>query len=55
VRRSDTVFLNGELWRAHTADGSPLVPGDLVRVEDVGDDLRLLVGSTPHPTEEDTA
>ena len=55
VRRSDTVFLNGELWRAHTADGSPLVPGDHVRVEDVGDDLRLLVGSTPHSTEEDTA
>ena len=27
VRRNGMVFVNGELWRAHTEDGSPLVPG----------------------------
>ena len=40
------MFVNGELWRAHAADDSPLVPGDRVRVEQVEDDLRLVVGST---------
>ena len=27
VRREGMVQVNGELWRAHTEDGSPLVPG----------------------------
>jgi membrane-bound serine protease (ClpP class) len=45
VRRDGLVSVNGELWRAHTADGSPLVPGEHVRIEAVEDDLRLVVGS----------
>lgn len=45
VRREGFVFLNGELWRAHAADDSPLVPGEHVRVEEIGDDLQLVVGS----------
>jgi len=53
VRRNDTVLVNGELWRAHTADGSPLVPGERVRVERVEDGLKLLVGSPAHSTEEE--
>jgi membrane-bound serine protease (ClpP class) len=52
VRRDGIVALNGELWRAHTADESPLVPGEHVRVEQIEDDLRLVVGSVPTPTEE---
>jgi len=52
VRRDGLVFLNGELWRAHAADDSPLVPGEHVRVEQVGDDLRLVVGSMPPNQEE---
>jgi len=52
VRRDGLVFLNGELWRAHAADDSPLVPGEHVRIEQVEDDLRLVVGSMP-PTEEE--
>ena len=53
VRRNGMVFVNGELWRAHTADGSPLVPGERVRVERIEDGLRLLVGSTETPTEKE--
>jgi membrane-bound serine protease (ClpP class) len=43
VRRDGLVSLNGELWRARTPDGSPLEPGERVRVERVEDDLRLVV------------
>jgi membrane-bound serine protease (ClpP class) len=53
VRGHDLVALNGELWRAHTADDAPLVPGEHVRVERVEDDLRLVVGSVPSPTGEE--
>ena len=53
VRRNGMVFVNGELWRARTADGSPLLPGERVRVEGIEEGLRLLVGSTAHPTEEE--
>jgi membrane-bound serine protease (ClpP class) len=53
VRRNGMVFVNGELWRAHTSDGAPLMPGDRVRVEGVEEGLRLLVGSTRHSTEEE--
>jgi membrane-bound serine protease (ClpP class) len=53
VRRADLVSVNGELWRAHTADGSPLVPGEHVRVQAVEDDLRLVVGSLSSPTREE--
>jgi membrane-bound serine protease (ClpP class) len=54
VRRDGLVQLNGELWRAHTADGSKLVPGQHVRVEEVESDLRLVVGSGATPSEEGT-
>jgi membrane-bound serine protease (ClpP class) len=43
VRRDDHVFANGELWRARSADGRPLRPGDRVVIEDVRDDLSLVV------------
>ena len=52
VKRGGLVLLNGELWRAHAADGSELVPGDHVRVEEVEEDLRLVVGSVASPIEE---
>jgi membrane-bound serine protease (ClpP class) len=45
IRRDGMVFVNGELWRARRADGSPLVAGEHVRVEGIEEGLRLLVGS----------
>jgi membrane-bound serine protease (ClpP class) len=53
VRRNGMVFVNGELWRAHSQDGSPLVPGQRVRVERVEPGLQLVVGSPEPPTEEE--
>ena len=53
VRRAGMVQLNGELWQARTEDGSPLLPGEHVRVERVEDDLRLVVGSPMPPNEEE--
>ena len=53
VRRNGMVFVNGELWRAHTDDGSPLVPGERVRVERVEPGLQLVVGSTEPSTEKE--
>jgi membrane-bound serine protease (ClpP class) len=50
VRREGWVAVGGELWRARTPDGRPLVPGQRVTVESVGDGLELVVGSS-HPTE----
>ena len=50
VRRDGWVALGGELWRARSADGAPLVPGEQVTVESVQDDLELVVGSS-NPTE----
>jgi len=50
VRRDGWVSVDGELWRARSADGGPLVPGEHVTVESVEDDLGLVVGS-PNPTE----
>ena len=32
VRSPELVFVDGALWSAKTADGSPLVPGEQVRV-----------------------
>jgi membrane-bound serine protease (ClpP class) len=46
VRRPGYVAVDGELWRARTADGSPLLPGDRVSVESVEDDLELVVSSS---------
>ena len=37
-------------WRARSACGAPLTPGEHVTVEAVEDDLSLVVGST-HPNE----
>jgi membrane-bound serine protease (ClpP class) len=50
VRNDGWVAVSGELWRARSAQGTPLIPGDHVTVEAVEDDLSLVVGS-PHPTE----
>ena len=44
VRRDGFVYVNGELWQARSADGSPLEPGAHVTVEGV-DGLTLTVGS----------
>jgi membrane-bound serine protease (ClpP class) len=49
VTRSGLVRLDGELWRARAADGASLAPGAHVRVEEVGEDLRLVVGSVSPP------
>ncbi len=53
VRRNGLVFVNGELWRAQSSDGSPLVPGERVRVERVEDGLQLVVGSAETPSEKE--
>jgi membrane-bound serine protease (ClpP class) len=53
VRQNGMVQINGELWRAHTEDNSPLVPGEHVRVERVEEGLRLVVGSPVSPNEEE--
>jgi len=53
VRRNGLVLVNGELWRARTPDGSPLSAGAHVRVEEIEDDLRLVVGSMSSPTGEE--
>lgn len=42
VRTPEQVFVEGELWHAHRADGGELVPGEHVRVEAV-DGLELTV------------
>ncbi len=42
VRASGLVFVNGELWQAHRRDGSPLEPGEHVKVEGL-DGLTLTV------------
>jgi membrane-bound serine protease (ClpP class) len=51
VRRDGYVFVAGELWRARSADGAPLVPGEHVRVESVGDGLELVVVGSGIPSE----
>ena len=33
VRANGVVFVNGELWRAHTSDGTQLLPGEHVEVK----------------------
>ena len=53
VRREGMVQVNGELWQAHTEDGSPLLPGDHVKVERVEEGLQLVVGSPMPPNEEE--
>lgn len=47
VRDVGLVFIDGELWHAHSADGAPLEPGARVVVEAVDQEtLRLTVGSS---------
>jgi membrane-bound serine protease (ClpP class) len=53
VRREGMVQVNGELWRARAAGGEALMPGDHVRIEEVEDDLRLVVGSMSTPNGEE--
>jgi membrane protein implicated in regulation of membrane protease activity len=55
VRRDGLVQVNGELWRARSAEGEDLVPGEHVRIEEVEEDLRLVVGSVSTPTGEEPA
>jgi membrane-bound serine protease (ClpP class) len=45
VRGDGLVAVMGELWRARSNDETPLVRGERVRVVQVEDDLRLVVGS----------
>ncbi len=45
VRRDGLVSVNGELWRARRADGTPLPRGGHVTIENIDDDLVLVVGS----------
>jgi membrane-bound serine protease (ClpP class) len=42
ARSNGMVFVRGELWQAHTEDGTPLEPGERVAVDDV-QGLRLRV------------
>ena len=50
VRQNGYISVHGELWKARTVDGSPLVPGQRVKVASVGDGLELVVTSD-NPTE----
>jgi membrane-bound serine protease (ClpP class) len=49
VRGDGIVFVNGELWHAHTSDGSRLVPGEAVEVKAL-DGLELTVAALRTPT-----
>ena len=55
VRPGGLVQVNGELWRARSAEGDELVPGEHVRIEEVEDDLRLVVGSMSTTTKGEPA
>ncbi|MCP9486671.1 MAG: nodulation protein NfeD [Gaiellaceae bacterium MAG52_C11] len=54
VRAESLVFVDGELWRARSADGSPLRPGTRVRVESVQQEELQLVVASPDPAPERT-
>ncbi len=47
VRSDGWVLVAGELWRARTRNGEPLLPGAHVTVEAVEHGLELVVGSLP--------
>jgi membrane-bound serine protease (ClpP class) len=54
VREQGLVFVNGELWRAHRADGLPLELGDDIAVEGVvADGLELIVAPAGDEQAED--
>ena len=48
VRHGGVVFVNGELWHAHTTDGSQLLPGEHVEVKALAG-LELTVTPVPSP------
>ena len=54
VRGDGFVFVDGELWRARTTDGSPLRPGERVRIESVQQEELQLVVASPDPASERT-
>lgn len=54
VERDGFVTVDGQRFRALARNGSALVPGAAVHVHSLDDNLRLVVGSTPSPTEEGT-
>jgi membrane-bound serine protease (ClpP class) len=43
ARRDGLVFVHGELWKARTADGEPLRPGQAIRVSGIDPELVLEV------------
>jgi len=49
ARHGGQVYANGELWRAHEADGSELVPGDPVEILGVDESLTLEVRKVGSP------
>jgi membrane-bound serine protease (ClpP class) len=51
VRRDDLVFVRGELWRARTADGEPLRPGERVQVSAVDPEHPLVLEVVHAPAE----
>ena len=52
VRRDGYVFANGELWRARSAEGADLRPGEPVTVEDVDESMVLTVRPAATPAAE---
>ena len=48
VRADGVVFVNGELWRAHTSDGTRLLPGEGVEVKAL-EGLELIVKPVGNP------
>ena len=53
VRGKGLVFVNGELWQAHRADGQALEPGEDIAVEGVVEDgLELIVAPSERVTED---
>ncbi len=55
VRGDGLVFVEGELWRASTADGSALRPGEHVRIESVQQEELQLVVASQHAASPDPA
>jgi membrane-bound serine protease (ClpP class) len=53
MRSGGYAFVDGELWRARSADGEQLVPGQPVTVERLDENLELLVVGSRQPTEGD--
>ena len=52
VRPSGMVFVNGELWRAETTDGTAPAPGSSVSIEAI-DEMKLIVRAEDSPRDGD--